>query len=76
MNIDSLKYVLQDYLNLERPLPGGRPRELVLPMDGGKVIGLAAVRRCGKTFLFFDTIQRLLERGSGPPPDRVSQFRG
>lgn len=58
MNSDNIKYVLQEFV--ERPLPEARPRELVLPTDSGKVIGLAGVRRCGKTFLFFDTIRRLL----------------
>ncbi|MBI5504463.1 MAG: ATP-binding protein, partial [Deltaproteobacteria bacterium] len=47
----------------DRPLPESRPRELSLPTDSGKVIGLSGVRRCGKTFLFFDTIRRLLARG-------------
>lgn len=61
MNSDSLKYVLRQFV--ERTLPASRPRELVLPMGTGKVIGLAGVRRSGKTFLFFDTIRRLTEQG-------------
>lgn len=61
MNSDSLKYVLREFAG--RPLPEGRPRELSLPTDSGKVIGLSGVRRCGKTFLFFDTIRRLLASG-------------
>ncbi len=61
MNSDNLKYVLQEFA--DRALPATRPRELVLPADSGKVIGLAGVRRCGKTFLFFDTIRRLQARG-------------
>lgn len=61
MNSDNIKYVLQDFA--ERPLPASRPRELSLPTDTGKVIGLAGVRRCGKTFLFFDTMRRLLAQG-------------
>ena len=32
-------------------------------MGTGKVVGLAGVRRSGKTFLFFDTIRRLTEQG-------------
>jgi predicted AAA+ superfamily ATPase len=32
-------------------------------MGTGKVIGLAGVRRSGKTFLFFDAIHRLTEQG-------------
>lgn len=61
MNSDNLKYVLRQFV--ERTLPVSRPRELVLPMGTGKVVGLAGVRRSGKTFLFFDTIRRLTEQG-------------
>jgi len=58
---DSLKYVLRQFV--ERTLPVCRPRELVLPTETGKVIGLTGVRRSGKTFLFFDAIRRLAEQG-------------
>lgn len=61
MNSESLKYVLREFAS--RPLPESRPRELSLPADSGKVIGLSGVRRCGKTFLFFETIRRLLAQG-------------
>ena len=61
MNSDSLKYVLREFV--DRSLPECRTRELSLPVDSGKVIGLCGVRRCGKTFLFFDTIHRLLAQG-------------
>ena len=61
VNSDGLKYVLREFAG--RPLPDGRPRELALPTDSGKVVGLSGVRRCGKTFLFFDTIRRLLAQG-------------
>lgn len=61
MNSDNLKYVLRQFV--ERSLPFIRPRELILPTGTGKVIGLAGVRRSGKTFLFFDTIRRLMEQG-------------
>jgi predicted AAA+ superfamily ATPase len=61
MTSDNLKYVLRQFI--ERTLPVSRPRELVLPTETGKVIGLAGVRRSGKTFLFFDTIRRLVDRG-------------
>ena len=61
MTSDNLKYVLRQFV--ERTLPVCRPRELVLPTETGKVIGLAGVRRSGKTFLFFDTIRRLAEQG-------------
>jgi len=61
VNSDSLKYVLPEFA--DRPLPASRPRELSLPTDSGKVIGLSGVRRCGKTFLFFDTIRQLVASG-------------
>jgi predicted AAA+ superfamily ATPase len=61
MTSDSLKYVLRQFV--ERTLPVCRPRELVLPTETGKVIGLSGVRRSGKTFLFFDAIRRLAEQG-------------
>jgi len=61
VNSDNLKGVLQQFVS--RPLPRCRPRELELPFGSGKVIGLAGVRRSGKTFLFFETIQRLVARG-------------
>jgi len=58
---DNLKYVIRQFV--ERTLPVCKPRELILPTGTGKVIGLAGVRRSGKTFLFFDAIQKLVERG-------------
>lgn len=61
MNSDSLKYILKEFVG--RPLPESKPRDLSLPTDSGKVIGLSGVRRCGKTFLFFDTIRRLVASG-------------
>lgn len=61
VNSDSLKYVLREFA--DRPLPESRPRELSLPTDSRKVIGLSGVRRCGKTFLFFETIRRLVASG-------------
>jgi len=63
VNSDNLKGVLRQFAS--RPLPRCRARELVLPVGSGKVVGLAGVRRSGKTFLFFHTIQRLLAQGIG-----------
>jgi hypothetical protein len=54
MNSDDLKYVLSAFV--DRPLPECYPRQLVLPCDGGKVVGLSGSRRCGKTFVFFETM--------------------
>ena len=60
---DNLKYVIRQFV--ERALPVCKPRELVLPTGTGKVIGLTGVRRSGKTFLFFDAIQKLVTAGVG-----------
>jgi len=65
VNSDNLKGVLQQ--SVSRLLPKCRARELDLPLGSGKVVGLAGVRRSGKTFLFFRTIQRLVEQGIGRP---------
>lgn len=61
MTSDNLKYVIRQFV--ERSLPVCKARELALPTGTGKVVGLAGVRRSGKTFLFFDAIQRLAEQG-------------
>lgn len=58
---DNLKYVIRQFV--ERTLPTCKPRELLLPIGSGKVIGLAGVRRSGKTFLFFDAINKLVAQG-------------
>lgn len=61
MTSDNLKYVIRQFV--ERILPVCRQRELFLPIGTGKVVGLAGVRRSGKTFLFFDAIQKLTAKG-------------
>jgi hypothetical protein len=58
---ENLKYVIRQFA--ERALPACRPRERVLPFGTGKVVGLAGVRRSGKTFLFFEAIHRLVAQG-------------
>lgn len=40
------------------------PRELLLPVDSGKIITVPGVRRCGKSSLFLLVIRRLLAEGS------------
>ena len=61
MTSDNLKYVVRQFV--ERALPVCKPRELGIPTGTGKVVGLAGVRRSGKTFLFFDAIQKLVAQG-------------
>ena len=67
MNSDNLKYVVRQ--SVERKLPQSVPREIKLPVGTGKVVGLAGVRRAGKTFLFFHAMRLLLD--SGVPRDRM-----
>jgi uncharacterized protein len=47
----------------------GLQRELSLPTETGKVVALAGLRRTGKTFLFFQAMRHLLERGT--PRQRI-----
>ena len=61
MNSDDLKSVLRE--SIDRELPRGKPRSLTLPTESAKVVGVCGVRRCGKTFLFFDTMRRLVAAG-------------
>lgn len=58
---DNLKYILRQFV--ERALPPCKPRELIIPTGTGKIVGLSGPRRSGKTFLFFDAIQRLVGQG-------------
>ncbi|MBI2355009.1 MAG: ATP-binding protein [Deltaproteobacteria bacterium] len=44
-------------------MPACKQREMVVPAGTGKVVGLAGVRRSGKTFMFFDSIQKLAAQG-------------
>jgi predicted AAA+ superfamily ATPase len=61
MNKEALKYVLSQFTS--RELPSVRARDLEVPLESGKVVGLVGVRRSGKTFLMFDMIRRLTEAG-------------
>jgi predicted AAA+ superfamily ATPase len=61
VNSDNIKYVIRQ--SVERKLPQSVSREIDLPLGTGKVVGLAGVRRAGKTFLFFHAMRLLLEKG-------------
>jgi predicted AAA+ superfamily ATPase len=61
MNKESLKSILQQFT--ERKLPLVQRRELQIPTDSGKVVSLTGARRTGKTFMLFQVMQDLLERG-------------
>lgn len=58
---DILKEVLSDFH--ERKFEGIVPRQLVLPLDTGKIISVLGVRRSGKTYLLLDTVRKLLKKG-------------
>ena len=45
-----------------KPLPLLWERELVVPIDTGKIITLSGVRRSGKTFHLFKIMQKLIDR--------------
>ena len=36
-----------------------KPRQLQPPLDSGKIITLIGVRRCGKTSILYETVNRL-----------------
>ncbi len=70
MNRETLKYILTDFQ--EKELPNTKPRELELPIfsEGkdsdksiNKIVSLIGVRRSGKTFLFYDTMRKLIASG-------------
>lgn len=58
---ETIKYLLVQAV--ERPLPAVVPRAVVLPPNARKVVALVGIRRCGKTYLLFETMQRLLAQG-------------
>jgi hypothetical protein len=44
-------------------LPTIKPRELSVPTTSGKIVTLCGVRRCGKTYILYQTISELLASG-------------
>jgi predicted AAA+ superfamily ATPase len=70
MHKETLKYIFTDFQ--EKELPETKPRELELPILSSekdsnqrvnKIISLSGVRRCGKTFLFYHTMRKLIDSG-------------
>lgn len=70
MHKETLKYIFTDFQGKE--LPETKPRELELPILSSekdsnqhvnKIISLSGVRRCGKTFLFYHTMHKLIDSG-------------
>lgn len=42
-------------------------RDMVIPVDSGKIISVCGVRRCGKTFMLYDTINQLIKKKVAKP---------
>jgi len=61
MDKERIKYVLRE--SEELPLPSIRPRDLKVPLNSGRVIVLAGIRRSGKTFLLLDLMRQLEATG-------------
>ena len=57
---DVLKTLILEFH--ERELPKVIPRKMNIPTNSGKIISLVGVRRSGKTYLMFQTIQTLLAK--------------
>lgn len=61
INKDTIKLIIRQFQS--STLPEMITRNLSLPVNSGKIISLTGVRRCGKTYLLFDTIKRLKNKG-------------
>ena len=61
MNKEIFKYILTNFH--DTPLPRGFSRKLALPLDSKKIITVVGIRRSGKTYLLYLTMQRLVDRG-------------
>ncbi|MFH1051296.1 MAG: ATP-binding protein [bacterium] len=58
---DIIKELVSDFH--QRKFEDIMPRELVLPLNTGKIISVLGVRRSGKTYLLLDTVKKLLSKG-------------
>ena len=58
---DTIKTIITD--SQERDIPVVWKRNLDIPLDSGKIITLAGVRRSGKTYHLYDLINKLRARG-------------
>ncbi|MFH0925120.1 MAG: ATP-binding protein [bacterium] len=61
MKKEIIKEIIRDFQI--RELPTVNKRIVTLPLDAGKIITITGVRRCGKTYLMYDAVKRLLEKG-------------
>lgn len=66
-----LRSTFQSIISLhQRELPLDlQDRKMQLPLDGGRIVTVTGIRRCGKSSLFGLTINRLLE--AGVPKERI-----
>lgn len=61
MNKETIKFILNDFH--EKSLPEAFDRSLELPLDLNKIVTLVGIRRSGKTYLLYRTMQRLIDNG-------------
>lgn len=64
---ETIKLIIKRFQETE--LSGIVSRNIELPTDSNKIISLVGVRRCGKTYLLYDTILKL--RKSGIPTENI-----
>jgi uncharacterized protein len=63
---ETFKKIISDFH--EQGTPPRIIRDIEIPLDSGKIVALIGVRRCGKTSIFFNMINRLREQIE---PDRI-----
>ena len=64
---DLFKTIIHDFQQT-LPVKAVQPRELNVPVDSGKIVSLIGPRRSGKTYFFYQLINRLLQRIS---PEKI-----
>ena len=67
-----LKTIIREF-HLEE-LPSFVPRDLKLPLSSKKIITLIGPRRAGKTFLFYQHLAELLQKGTPKEKNPVPEF--
>ena len=72
MKKDIIKEIIRNFQT--RDLPIVHKRNVSLPVDAGKIVSITGVRRSGKTFLMYDTIQRLI--GNGIDREKIVKTNG
>jgi hypothetical protein len=64
---ETIKSIIKRFQQTE--LSGIIPRNIKLPINSQKIVSLVGVRRCGKTYLFYDTILKL--RNASIPSENI-----